>query len=522
MRARATFMLVAIAGASAVIGIAAPALGGGNNGTVCPTNVGPDVIVGDIVSLPANYTAEQIPAGSGNWYDAFSFGTTSCNIGNMNVSWQQFSSNLHPCIGQGLYKVKDGRIEQLGISWLKHGFTALTGNVCGCGCSGQGGSVLGVGCSDPYTASRNGAQTGNTIGPRYQVNATTGFFPPGGPANPPMEGSSTARRLRVKSSDLEPSSATVLYFVECQYVTQDDANWGNKFNNCSYRQLAITGGPNEYNVSNPLLGSTTRQLAGIHAWKKTDPTIVETDIDIANDGGSTLVGRFILAAKATDLGGGQWHYEYALQNQNSDRSGQAFSVPLPAGANVTNIGFHDIQYSSNDGTPNPGVQNFDGTDWTPVNDGSSLKWSTDTFANNTNANALRFGTMYNFRFDCDRPPQSGQITLSTFKVVGDVNANTIVPAPDCNGNNVADATDITNGTSQDANVNGIPDECEKPPPVCDSDINNDNVVNSGDLLAVINAWGPCSGCPEDINADGFVNSGDLLAVINAWGPCPTP
>jgi hypothetical protein len=59
MRATASWMLVGIAGISAVIGVTTPALGGGNNGTVCPTNVGPDVIVGDIVSLPANYTAEH-------------------------------------------------------------------------------------------------------------------------------------------------------------------------------------------------------------------------------------------------------------------------------------------------------------------------------------------------------------------------------------------------------------------------------------------------------------------------------
>ena len=55
---------------------------------------------------------------------------------------------------------------------------------------------------------------------------------------------------------------------------------------------------------------------------------------------------------------------------------------------------------------------------------------------------------------------------------------------------------------------------------CPADINNDNSVNVGDLLAVINAWGPCAGCPADVNNDGQVNVGDLLAVINAWGACP--
>ena len=54
------------------------------------------------------------------------------------------------------------------------------------------------------------------------------------------------------------------------------------------------------------------------------------------------------------------------------------------------------------------------------------------------------------------------------------------------------------------------------------DVNNDGVVNVGDLLSVINAWGPCPApcppsCIADVNEDCIVNVGDLLAVINNWG-----
>lgn len=59
---------------------------------------------------------------------------------------------------------------------------------------------------------------------------------------------------------------------------------------------------------------------------------------------------------------------------------------------------------------------------------------------------------------------------------------------------------------------------------CPGDITGDDVVNVSDLLAVINAWGPCqpppNTCPADTNGDGSVNVTDLLAVINAWGACP--
>jgi len=63
-------------------------------------------------------------------------------------------------------------------------------------------------------------------------------------------------------------------------------------------------------------------------------------------------------------------------------------------------------------------------------------------------------------------------------------------------------------------------------PVCPGNVVGDNAVNVSDLLAVINAWGPCvnpSNCPADIAPVGgndLVNVDDLLAVINAWGACP--
>jgi hypothetical protein len=47
----------------------------------------------------------------------------------------------------------DERFEQIGQSQVKHAFTALTQNLCSLGCNGVGGSRLGSGCSDPYSAS---------------------------------------------------------------------------------------------------------------------------------------------------------------------------------------------------------------------------------------------------------------------------------------------------------------------------------------------------------------------------------
>src|SRR5213079_1349997 len=45
----------------------------------------------------------------------------------------------------------------------------------------------------------------------------------------------------------------------------------------------------------------------------------------------------------------------------------------------------------------------------------SITWNSETFAQNQNANAIRFGTLYNFRFDADQPPQTTDATVGFFK-----------------------------------------------------------------------------------------------------------
>ena len=45
----------------------------------------------------------------------------------------------------------------------------------------------------------------------------------------------------------------------------------------------------------------------------------------------------------------------------------------------------------------------------------SITWNSETFAQNQNANAIRWGTLYNFRFDADQPPQNANATVDFFK-----------------------------------------------------------------------------------------------------------
>jgi hypothetical protein len=80
----------------------------------------------------------------------------------------------------------------------------------------------------------------------------------------------------------------------------------------------------------------------------------------------------------------------------------------------------------------------------------------------------------------------------------------------------------TNGSANDANGNGVPDECETNP--CPWDTTTDGTVGLGDLNALLSNWGPCPApCPYDFAPEGgdeSVGLGDLNALLSNWGPCP--
>ncbi len=155
----------------------------------------PDVIVGSLHQ-------EQRYGHVGD-ITAFSIGTISCNVGTCWLDWFSHNqgSSLHPVIGQSMYRLKDGRFEQIGQSWLKHGFTALSLNLCSPDCIGTTGTHLGVNCSDPYSSGLNGQQS--NLGPKYEVNPPAGTHPhPFATAG--QGGNSIFKRLQVHDADLDP------------------------------------------------------------------------------------------------------------------------------------------------------------------------------------------------------------------------------------------------------------------------------------------------------------------------------
>ncbi len=443
---------------------------------------GPDVIVGELPNM--NQFGREGAAGSGTV--GLAIATTSCNKGSTPLNWFQLPQTDHPIIPMNLYRLKSvngsQRFEQIGQSWMKHAFFALQGNTCGFGCvTNPNGSRLGVGCSDPYSASLNASQCG--LGARAQLNPYTGVIPAGGSVggspctNYPSQdhgghthnNSGIEHRLQVQDVDLiAAQNPGATYYGEGQYITQHEFNDASSFanqnmhNNVSYRQFSVSGGPSSFTF--PSVGSTVREQPAVNAWSGAASTMIEP--------APMVDGRAFLYYEVTDLGGGTWHYEYAVYNQNLDRSISEFTVPIPTGVVLTNIDFHAPLNHSD-----PGVdpsEEYSNAPWSVTTSGGQISWTSETLGQNPQANAIRFGTLYNFRFDANSGPTSTNATVGFFKIAGSNQAATMGPLPvgpqDCNTNGIEDTCDIDCsaagcnvagcGRSADCNGNGIPDECE--------------------------------------------------------------
>jgi Carboxypeptidase regulatory-like domain len=400
--------------------------------TEAGTVPGPDVIVGDLNGLTQPDAAAGTRVG-------ISVGTDSCNLGAQDLDWFALPDNDHPVIPQNMYRMSGGatndeRFEQIGQSSVKHAFTALTENICTLGCNGTGGTHLGSGCSDPYVASLNSGGSGHTLGSRAWINPFTGAFPRSDSATPPNSHTGhthdgTSHRILVEISDLSTTSNPgASYYAEAQYITPHEYVWCqahagqcNMYNNVSYRRYNVTGTGSPFSFQTG--GFTTqRSKTAISAWTGSTSTIIEPAP--GQDGIGTV------AYKVTNPSPGVWHYEYAVYNQNMDRGIQSFSVPIGSGITLTNVGFHAPPQQpgwAGDGTV--GNAGFSSTPWTSTLASGAQTWATETFAQNANANVIRWGTMYNFRFDSNRPPQAMNATLGFYKTGAPMTVAVQGPAP---------------------------------------------------------------------------------------------
>ncbi|MFA6044376.1 MAG: hypothetical protein WC718_05280 [Phycisphaerales bacterium] len=433
----------------------------------------PDVILADITNTQ-NY-------GAVGGIRGYAIGSNTCNIGTANLAWVNSGS---PGLAMNAFRIHDGRMIQLGLGFAKTACCAAAGSGCqsfgGGPCNGAGGSQLGAGCLDIYSAGFNGGQS--RLAPRSTMNGFTGAFS----SFPGTSGDAIFRRVQIPQSDLTAANFPgARYFIEGVYVAQDDAPAGAGLNNATSKQVNVDGSFNLTPTGAAFVGKPAIRL-----WREQGLGVNQPDTSVIV--GTVTVpteGTFHTAYKVRQLTPTSWRYDYAVYNLNSDRSGGSFSVPVPPGTNVTDMGFHAPLYHS--GEP------YSNTPWTMTSTSGSVTWSSpQTFAQNPNSNALRWGTMYNFWFTADSGPAAAtsNATLGLFKP-GAVTSLTI-------------PVQVPTG------------------PACNPDLNADGNIDQGDIDYIDNvvAGGANpTNIDADFNKDGNADQADVDAVIGvvAGEACPS-
>jgi hypothetical protein len=327
--------------------------------------------------------------------------TTSCNAGTVDVPWQAAMDPDHPFIAFLFAREANGRFEQISDkSYVKHGFFALSSSQCTPCQNPSNGTFLGVGCSDTYSTGNNGDNY--WLGPPEEIDPWLGTWNPvcshfdagepnvGPPNNCNGQRSLTqsqadalgpvGHRVQIQDADLNVPGAS--FWVAGHYVIEGEPA-ANRNNNLGSRALLVswTGSTWATSASGTLLeGSIVQRWSG---------ATVNSSTNAFDD------GRLWVASKVTDLGGGQWHYEYVVHNQDNQRGVGALRIPTAPGAAISNIGFGDIDQNG-------------ANDWSAAQIGNELVFSTGNAPQDWN-------TLYNFWFDCDVAPLSGgQVALDQF------------------------------------------------------------------------------------------------------------
>jgi hypothetical protein len=388
-----------------------------------------------------------------------------CNLGNTPLDTVMNPDPRHPFFMFNAYRLRDGRLQQIGQSWAKHMRGAAQETACSTACVPYPTfNALGVNCSDTYTTATSATQA--FLSPRSEINPYTGAFTYAGSfisQNIPPA-SEIDRRMQLRDADIDPAANPgAAWFAEFRVVAHDDAD---KMNSVGRRPFVAAGSPGgtwAFSFTGPpALGPV------IDAWPGATRTTIRADV--------LVDGRCILAAKVTPNADGTWHYEYALYNHDLDRGVGSLSIPVGTAA-VTNVGFYAVASHG---------EAYDNVPWGSARSGRNLAWSTVPFSQDPTPNPLRWGTMYNFWFDADRAPTASAAVLGLFK------------------------------PGSPATLSG---PVQAPAGACVADWDGDGEVAPADLAAFVNNWfqslagGTLGG---DFDGNGLVEPADVAAMVAAW------
>jgi hypothetical protein len=350
---------------------------------------------------------------------------TSTALYTANVAWYTkfsgshapYDNDQHPFLIWNMYRFNaDGSIEQIGRSGVKHAFLTVN-SACLDSCNDS--HSLGRGCGDTYGTGNNDSPW--DMGPRTEIVPAAGtwgrcgsIFDPnctGSYAVQDGNNDEWTQRLKTRESQIDPAAnAGATYMMESWYIARDDINIYNSM-------ATVTGTPHYGSNQWSLTGQSNYKLGpAIDRWvSPTAPPANSQNSELATEEGHAKV-----AVKATDMGGGNWRYVYAVENLDfaraiteapengpdprviSNKGFDSFSVPLPAGATVVSTSFSDGDLVATN-------------NWVAATNASAVTWrSNGTPVISPNAKkrqTLDWGTMFTFTVVVNKAPANGNGTL---------------------------------------------------------------------------------------------------------------
>ena len=326
------------------------------------------------------------------------FLNTMCNPGSVNIPWQQAMQPNHPKFGFMVVRIANDRIEQINEwSYCKHAFLSINVNgSCGSCVNPGTGSLMGLNCSDTYGAGNNASRT--WLGPPNEIDPWLGtwnpvgsYFDIGDPSQAgypaPADGvrslsqsifDSVDNRVTVDEVDLTTPGAS--YYYGLQLIHQGESV-ANRDDNLAHRGVSPTWSGSNWSFPNNSAGQQYGSI--LNRW---------TGAEVNDGQNGTDDGRFYVASKVTSVGGGSYHYEYAIHNVDNSRAGGALRIPIDAGATASNYTFGDIDTNASN-------------DWSAARVGNEIVFTA------TANNALEWNTIYNFGFDANFAPGATGCTI---------------------------------------------------------------------------------------------------------------
>lgn len=301
----------------------------------------------------------------------------------------------HPYLVWNLYRLVDGRMEQLGSSGVKHAFFSINVNCTPCG----GGNILWPQCEDTYAASTNDSNANQ--GPRFEIDPATAlfqstgsFFDPGGSGSQTNNSAPFENRLVIDEAELQTPGAR--YFIDSWYVVQHDVDI---FNSMGYREVTPIAVGNGWTFS----AMAYNTGPAVSAWvDEAEPgagnghalITVPSETPAASYPANQPQGHLRVLVRTEEVEPGRWRYRYGVMNYDFTRGVDAIDLPLPAGAEL---------YSAS--MTSPPFDGATGAAWTVDREGDRLRFE------DPGDNAVRWFSLFHFEIETDAAPALGRIEL---------------------------------------------------------------------------------------------------------------